>query len=381
MSLHPLLLQPVLRGQDLPIEIGHRHGYRIDGDHVLIHAEVLVPPGRSDGAWSLELWAADRAYTDRARMEEPLTGARVAQVALELPDPIAPHVHQVDTRTVARLPMHGRACGMVLALIEHRPDGGSSLRGFANYPELQLFSAPHFVGRVGYAVQGAEVVLEAEGISNPRASTNLSGTLALELWAFPEAGLPTAREGVRLAWSELAPIAGQSQSTAIERRVAFTEPPEGRFGLSLILGEWTVAHGYVARDRRDFACIYEAGTKELPASSAAGSPVPAAVEQPTPARPIDRLRLVPGAALPGASAAAAAAVTGKPKPGLAPPAGPRLISIQTGSLEELAGVKGLSLKIAKEIVKARPFSSLPDLIRVRGLGDKTIARVKHLLTL
>jgi competence protein ComEA len=273
---------------------------------------------------------------------------------------------------------------MVLALIEHRPDGGANLRAFANYPELQLFNAPHFVGRVGYVVQGAEVVLEAEAISNPRAGTNLSGTLALELWAFPQAGPATEREGVRLAWSKLQCIAGQSQITAIERRVAFTEPPEGRFGLSLILGEWTAAHGYVARDRRDFACIYEAGAKELPGSSAVGALVQATA-QPPPARPIDRLRLVPSAAEPGAPAPAATAaateVTSKPKPESAPPAGPRLISIQTGSLEELAGVKGLSLKIAKEIVKARPFSSLADLIRVRGIGDKTIAQIKHLLTL
>jgi DNA uptake protein ComE-like DNA-binding protein len=270
---------------------------------------------------------------------------------------------------------------MVLALIERRPDGGSSLRAFANYPELQVFSAPHFVGRVCYAVQGAEVVLEAEAISNPRTSDNLSGTLSLELWAFPEAGLPTAREGVRLGWSELERIAGQSQISGIERRVAFTEPPEGRFGLSLILGEWTVAHGYVARDRRDFACIYEAGKKALPGSSAAGSPVPAAAS-PAPARPIDRLRLVPTTTNPvPARAAESEVAVSQPKPDSPRPIAPRAISIQTGSLEELAGVKGFSLKIAKEIVKARPFSSVADLIRVRGLGDKTIARIKHLVTL
>jgi competence protein ComEA len=82
-----------------------------------------------------------------------------------------------------------------------------------------------------------------------------------------------------------------------------------------------------------------------------------------------------------ARAAESEVAVSHPKPGSPRPAAPKAISIQTGSLEELAGVAGLSLKIAKEIVKARPFSSVPDLIRVRGLGDKTIARIKHLVTL
>jgi len=60
---------------------------------------------------------------------------------------------------------------------------------------------------------------------------------------------------------------------------------------------------------------------------------------------------------------------------------PGLVSIQTASVEELAKVKGLNLKIAKEIVKARPFASLSDLLRVRGVGQKTMTQLKGLLTL
>jgi competence protein ComEA len=71
----------------------------------------------------------------------------------------------------------------------------------------------------------------------------------------------------------------------------------------------------------------------------------------------------------------------QPEPELRHPVLPRRVSIQTGSVDELARVKGLGLKIAKEIVKARPFSSVADLIRVRGLGEKTIARLADLVTL
>jgi competence ComEA-like helix-hairpin-helix protein len=63
-----------------------------------------------------------------------------------------------------------------------------------------------------------------------------------------------------------------------------------------------------------------------------------------------------------------------------PSAATGLVSIQTASVDELAGVQGLNLKIAKEIIKARPFTSLAELTRVRGIGDKTVARLKALLT-
>jgi DNA uptake protein ComE-like DNA-binding protein len=55
------------------------------------------------------------------------------------------------------------------------------------------------------------------------------------------------------------------------------------------------------------------------------------------------------------------------------------VSIQTGSVEELAAVKGLTLKLAKEIIKARPFTSVKELVRVRGIGEKSLVRLKELL--
>jgi len=169
----------------------------------------------------------------------------------------------------------------------------------------------------------------------------------------------------------------------------------------LVLCEWTVAHGHVARDRRDFGCIYARGASErADSTSAAGGPVAvtvaaeagtgtatattpapaAAAATPALARPIDRLRLVP-TKHPAPPAAPTSGKASQPQPELAHPVLPRRVSIQTGSVDELAAVKGLGLKIAKEIVKARPFSSVADLIRVRGLGEKTIARLADLVTL
>ena len=382
--------QHTLRRADQPIQIGPRHGYRIEGDHAFINADLQVPSHHPGGEWTLELWATEQPY-----VEGPLTGLKVAELVVELPTPIGPYLHQVDAWTAARLPLHGRPYAMVLALAQRGPEGQSTVGAFANYAEPQVFNAPHFAGDVGYRVQGSEVALQADGIFNPRAEGNLSGSLSLELWAFPasepsEPSQPSqspgiSLAGVRLAAAEIERVCGRFRLPSIERQVAFSEPPVGRSHLALLLREWTQSDGYVTRDRRDFGFVYERTAQAPVAASRPPSlpPGPAVVN----ARPAEKLRLVspPVAvpvAVPGSSSSPAASAPAV-KPTREAPSSPAAapVSIQTATVEELAAVKGLNAKLAKEIVKARPFASLTDLIRVRGLGEKTIVRLKGLLTL
>jgi competence ComEA-like helix-hairpin-helix protein len=63
------------------------------------------------------------------------------------------------------------------------------------------------------------------------------------------------------------------------------------------------------------------------------------------------------------------------------PATARLVSINTASLDDLAKVEGLNRKLAAEIIKARPFRQFEDLTRVRGVGDKTLRRLRSVLSL
>src|SRR5690606_30083455 len=66
----------------------------------------------------------------------------------------------------------------------------------------------------------------------------------------------------------------------------------------------------------------------------------------------------------------------------APAAGQRaLLSVHAASLDELCRLPGVSLKVAKEIVKGRPYASLDALLQVRGIGEKTLRRIKNLLSL
>jgi helix-hairpin-helix protein len=368
------------RRHDQPLRLGAHHGYRFDGDQVFINADLNVPPYFSGGAWSLELWACDEPYS-----AGPLAGVKVSEVDLRVPTPIAQHTHHVETCAPARVPPHGLDRTMVLALVERGPEGQRTVQDFSNYGQRQSFLAPHLEGAVGYAVSGQSVQLEVEGIVNSRALGNLSGTLALELWAFASAHAASLGEGKRLAAAELPRVAGQHRLAATRVSAPFSEPLPGRWQLALRLCEWTEELGYVTRDERVFALPYEQGEPSVEPTVVA--PVAAPLRLVTPAATVeaepveDRAEAVAAAAEPLVEALPAAAeplVEASPAPSV--PAS-RAVSIQTASVEELAKVKGLNLKVAKEIVKARPFSSLSDLVKVRGIGEKTLQRLKPLLKL
>jgi competence ComEA-like helix-hairpin-helix protein len=53
------------------------------------------------------------------------------------------------------------------------------------------------------------------------------------------------------------------------------------------------------------------------------------------------------------------------------------IDINSASLEELQKIYGVGPVIAKRIIEARPFSSLDDLIKVKGIGEKTLQKIKE----
>lgn len=52
------------------------------------------------------------------------------------------------------------------------------------------------------------------------------------------------------------------------------------------------------------------------------------------------------------------------------------IDLNYGSLEELESLHGIGPALAREIISARPFSSVEDLTRVRGIGESLVQSLK-----
>jgi competence ComEA-like helix-hairpin-helix protein len=417
-------LQPSNRRQDLPVRLGN-HGYQLDGDYAVLNAELHVPPYFSDSSFGLELWACSAPLSSGAP-----EGVKIAEVSLDLPTPIGPHVQQVEARAAIHPPAGSGDHSMVLVLV-----GGSGdarrVHDFANYGRLQHFANPELGGAVAYAIEGDDVVLSATSVVNPRSEGNSSGTLCLELWASSEPYAGGAPRGHRLAGTELGSIWGQFNLPEVSRRVAFSAPPSGRWHVSLLLREWTPASGFETRDHRNFDAVYvqpTLGSAALPANPAAAAPrsgdklrlikptSETALEAPAVAKPVvvapaaeavvalaAEALVAPAAealVAPAAEAVVAPAAEAVVAPAAealvapastvvaAPAAAPAIsgreaskVSVQTASIEELAKLPGLSLKIAKEIVKNRPFASVDALVDVRGIGEKTLRRIKSLLTL
>jgi competence ComEA-like helix-hairpin-helix protein len=440
-----------VRRSDQPLQIGGRHGYRIDGDSAHLNAELSVPPYHPGGAWALELWASEQAYRGGE-----LSGVKVSEVQFELPTPIAPHTHRVEAQAPARLPLQGVAHTMLLALVE-RGAGERRIHDVTSYPELETFPAPRFQGEVGYEIRGHELMLQAEAVTNPRPEGNLSGTLSVELWATPvdSEEAPETGQGHCLGAAQFAPVAGGESAFDLYCRAAFLTPPPGTFRLELLLREWTRALGYLTRDRRTFGLAHQQAPEALDVAQQPESvlpeaavlaqepalvlsepaltlPEPAVAEQPAlvapePAAVAEQPALVapepvvvatskpvlppppapksapaavqaaPAVALEAvvleavaleavALQAVAAPAAEVPAPAAAVQAAPvaranSRVSIQTASVDELARVKGLNTKVAKEIIKGRPFASLDDLVKVQGIGRKTFDKIRSLLTL
>ena len=56
--------------------------------------------------------------------------------------------------------------------------------------------------------------------------------------------------------------------------------------------------------------------------------------------------------------------------------GASLIDINTAPLEELEEIIGVGPALAQRIIEARPFNSLDDLIKVKGIGEITLQKIK-----
>jgi DNA uptake protein ComE-like DNA-binding protein len=345
--------------------LGANHGYTIEGDSVHLHADLVVYDATAAGLrdWSLQLWACEESFSGGT-----ISGHIVAEIGIgslagfsETPSPL-------HATTAFHPPVGGGTFTMVLLLVA----SPGEIHGYASYPRTETFLLPSLRGHVGYKIDGRRITLEVAAIENPRDETNLTGTLALELWALPQPYSGGPFNGSPLAAAVLGTLGGQSEWNPPPLDLAFKAPPDGTWYFCLMLREWT-GTGYTTRDYTNFAepVAYTAeppAAGENPLTQAPFTSETTTRPSPDPIEP----------ASPPKTPARRAAAKKTPAAKTAPD-GP--VSLNKATPAELSAIKGLPKPVAAAIVAARPLKTLDALLEVKGVGPKLYAKLKPLLKL
>ncbi len=272
--------------------LGDSHGYRFDGDLVFLnasfHASASADAGRS---WRLRLVAGD------AR-----TGHVIAEAALPPLAELTGAVENFEVAVPALTPAARGPHALSLVLVSRDAAGAETIQDHSAYAQPQSFAQPRLCGPVGLWFESdTELVLDLDRVSNPRALGNLSGTLAVEVWAAETAYAGGSTLGQPVAGAVLGSLAAGDtwQPGALHLHAA--KPAAGAH-LVVALREWNGA-AYVTRDFVNFA----------PAPVAAATPTavaPVAAPVVAPAAVVAAPVVAPAA--PAASTAAPAAQPAKP---------------------------------------------------------------------
>lgn len=263
-------------------------------------------------------------------------------------------------------------------------------------------------GNCGYTISGDRVIIDIEAIRNDRPIGDISGTVAIELWALAESYDGGDSSGMVLAATSIGEIKGQHLIPNCRYDLVFRTPPQGEWYLVLMLREWT-ASGYVTRDHVQFPSQYRVDLTAPLVRKEADNVINA---DPDPAkRPdvVEESRKVDVEAKEpkGPAAAEEAPEKGKHGAEISEPVSPKAkksatkaakaeakssdtrsrgkrkaasISVNHASREEIAAVKGISRKLAKKIVASRPFESTEDLLRVKGIDSRLLAKIRSFIS-
>lgn len=323
--------------------------YRFEGDLAQLGAQLRVTDNGAlqDQRCSLQLWACDEPFQGGE-----IRGVRVAEVPVIAAMPEA----SVQQQAPAHYPSGRDAYAMVLALVTESNDGQPVITDYVNFDMRQRFLQPCMTGNVVAQRQGRTVEVTIDGIENPRDTQNLSGSLSVELWSARESRQADAINGEWLAGINLGQLAGGQQWS--QQTYSFDLSDDVPEHCVLLLREWT-AEGFVTRDFRNLPA-FEMPAHVLPSEQAAAVVAAPAVEAaPAPAKTTKTK-----------SSNKADSVEANSQ-----------VSINRASEDELANVKGLNAKLARLIVAGRPYLAVDELVKVRGIGERMIQKMRSLLSL
>ena len=311
--------------------IGNRFGYRFDGDRVELNADIqCYSPAHAGLDWALQLWANDEI--------------KIAELPLGQLFPDNQGRTEADGVATAMLPAGSLPHALSLKLVSGFNGVHDCLHDQRDFEVPQGFEQPRLRDPVECRLDGEEFFLDIAGIENPREVDNLSGTLALEIWSLDSPYAGGAWQGTQLASLVAGCLQGQSGWAESHFTAKAAPIPEGGHP-TLMLREWTEA-GYVTRDYRALPFLQTSGAAEMLAS-------------PDPVAPVE---------LPAPQIESAV---------MTDPEEERL-PVNQASPEEIEALKGINRNVAKAIVESRPFDSVDDLIRVKGIGPKVLERLRRI---
>ncbi len=333
--------------------------YRFDADQVELQADIAGPPGWSgQGQWALQLWADDTV--------------KVAELPLGLLEADEQGLLRVSGLATAQPPAGDNFHRMSLKLVSGQPGDYAELYDQQAFGLLQGFAQPRLLGAVDCQSNDEGLTIEVESIRNPRAPGNLSGTLALELWALDAPYAGGSWSGTPVASLVIGCLDGQA-SLEHNRFLVHAAPWPANSELTLMLREWTAA-GYVTRDYR---------LLEQPAQAAPVAPAP----EPVPAAaPEAESAPVPAATATPAQAGVPAAIDSEPAqarqlPSAKARTSAQRVSINRASASQIRSLQGIGHKMAESIIAQRPYRSINDLLRVKGIGMKRLEQLRAQLEL
>lgn len=99
-----------------------------------------------------------------------------------------------------------------------------------------------------------------------------------------------------------------------------------------------------------------------------------------PMKKILRLVLIIGSLTGLASWSPLAAADSAPPTAPAVPPKPKLVNVNTATKTELIKLPGIGPVLADRIIAGRPHKAVDDLKKIEGMGEKTFAQIKDLVT-
>ncbi|WP_083928429.1 ComEA family DNA-binding protein [Marinobacterium rhizophilum] len=366
--------------------------YRIEGDRARLGADVTILDPQSLGQQRclLQLWACHSRFDGGT-----LQGIKVAECPIDIQDTT---VSVAEQSTLALPPAGQEDYAIVLTLVAVDGSGAVQLHDYVNFDNRQAFTQPMLLGEVECELASAHVDLRVERILNPRAASNLSGSLTLELWALHEPYRGGAFSGTLLATTtQLGTLCGGFEWLQNRFNLDLMAVPAGDAYLVLMLREWSEA-GRLTRDYRvlprsvgetpipadpveEGPCELEAEPEQAPLAEAPIEAEPKSCEpvQLPPLESVPHLPACQAVEIPLAGAPVDAPHKAPAKEPVEASSAVSLVSINRASARELEKVKFLSARLARAIILERPFGSLDALIQVRGIGRVTLERIRPFL--